>query len=114
MYRIVREILPDLPFQNGRAPLGTRRDIEAEMGVAGFDGLQLEPVSVQFAFASVTEFWAGNSRASGPRVALRQRASAAEWAAVEARILATLAQLFPHRVQYERDAWVAVGQKPAP
>jgi SAM-dependent methyltransferase len=113
MYGIVREILPDLPFQKGRAPLGTQQEIEEEMESAGFEGLQIEQVTVHFAFPSVAEFWAENSRASGPLVALRKKASPVEWAEVEARILATLRQVFPAAVQYDRDAWVAVGRKPA-
>jgi SAM-dependent methyltransferase len=113
MYRIVREVLPDLPFQKGRAPLGTEDEIAGEMSAAGFDALHIEPVTVSYSYSNVEEFWAENSRASGPLVATRRRVAAADWPGVEARILDTLCASFPAGVRYDRDAWVAVGRRPA-
>jgi len=113
MYRIVREVLPDLPFQKGRAPLGTKDDIVDEMSTAGFEQLLVESVPVTYDYPSVATFWADNSRASAPLVATRRRVSDAQWPQVEARILAELSAEFPTGVHYERGAWVAVGRKPA-
>jgi hypothetical protein len=112
MYRIVREILPDLPFQEGRAPLGTKCDIVDEMSTAGFEQLLVESVPVTYDYPSVATFWADNSRASAPLVATRRRVSDAQWPQVETRILAALSAEFPTGVHYERSAWVAVGRKP--
>ncbi len=111
-YRIVREILADLPFQQGRAPLGTDREIIEEMTLAGFEDLYVESVRVPFAFDSAEHFWQKNSRASAPLVALRRRVADADWPAIEARIQDTLRKAFPGRVDFERDAWVAVGNRP--
>jgi len=113
MYRVVREVLPDLPFQKGRAPLGTKSDIVDEMSAAGFEQLLVESVPVTYDYPSVTTFWAENSRASAPLVATRRRVSEAQWPQMEARILAALSAQFSTGVHYERSAWVAVGRKPA-
>lgn len=111
MYRVVREILPDLPFGKGHAPLGTPGEIVGEMSDAGFTSVYVEAIDVRFNFDSVEEFWADNSRASAPLVATRLRVSAADWPDVERRILDTLRKAFPARVDFNRSAWVAVGQK---
>jgi SAM-dependent methyltransferase len=113
MYRIVREVLPDLPFQKGSAPLGTREEIEQELAAAGFIDLQIEPVRIPFSFESAQDFWAENSRASAPLVATRRRVPPSEWPAIETRILETIHQAFPGRMDFDRFAWVAVGTKPA-
>lgn len=112
MYRIVREILPDLPFQNGHAPLGTKHDIVEEMTAAGFADIQTEAVGVPFWFPSAEAFWEENNRASAPLVATRQRVAPADWPTVEARILQTLRSAFPARVEFDRLAWIAVGRRP--
>jgi hypothetical protein len=113
MYRIVREILPDLPFGKGHAPLGTKGEIIQEMTAAGFGELYVEPVQVPFSFASAEDFWEQNSRASAPLVATRRRVAPADWPAVEMRILDTLRRAFPTQVDFVRSAWVAVGRRPA-
>ena len=110
-YRIVREVLPDLPFQKGRSPLGTKDEIVAEMSAAGLGQLLVESVPVTYDYPSAEEFWAANSRASAPLVATRRRVSDAQWPQIEARILAALCKEFPARVRWERGAWVAVGRK---
>jgi SAM-dependent methyltransferase len=113
MYRIVRETLPDLPFQQGRAPLGTRGEIVQEMTDAGFVDLHVESMRVPFVFASAGAFWEENSRASAPLVATRRWVPASQWPAIEARILETLHQAFPADVNFDRFALVAAGNKPA-
>lgn len=111
MYRIVREILPNLPFQKGQAPLGTPSEIVQEMSAAGFGAISVEGVQVSYDAESAEAFWAENSRASAPLVATRRRVSDAEWPAVEARILDALRATLPGRVEFSRTAWVAVGSK---
>jgi SAM-dependent methyltransferase len=112
-FRIVREILPDLPFGKGLAPLGTREDIIAEMAAAGFVDIRVEPIVVHFAFDSVQTYWSENSLASAPIVATRRRVDPTQWPAVEAQILESLRRSFPGRVKFDRNAWVAVGNRPA-
>ena len=94
MYRIVRETLPDLPFQHGRAPLGTKDEIARELTEAGFTHLHVESVPVRFSYDSAYDYWRKNSRASAPLVATRRRVQQKDWPAVETRILDTLAS-FP-------------------
>jgi SAM-dependent methyltransferase len=111
-YRIVREVLPDLPFGEGHAPLGTKGEIVDEMGGAGFVDVQVERIPIRFAFPSAEAFWRANGLASAPLVATRRRVAPAEWPTIEQRILETLRSSFPARVDFERFAWVAVGKKP--
>jgi SAM-dependent methyltransferase len=112
MYRIVREVLPDLPFGPGHAPLGTEREILDEMGGAGFVEVRAERIPIRFAFPSAEAFWTENSQASAPLVATRRRIAPAKWPAIEQRILDSLRSSFPARVDFDRFAWVAVGRRP--
>lgn len=112
MYRIVREVLPGVPFQAGQAPLGTPQAIEQEVTAAGFSVLDVEPATVRFRYPSVAAFWAENSRASGPLVAMKLRLSVPDWARIEAQILELLRHEFAREVDFERRAWVTLGRKP--
>lgn len=112
MYRIVREVLPGVPFQPGQAPLGTPQAIEQEVSAAGFAAPEVEAAAVRFRYPSVDAFWAENSRASGPLVAMKLRLPAPEWARVEARILELLRHEFAREVDFERRAWITLGRKP--
>ncbi|HEY5958770.1 MAG TPA: methyltransferase domain-containing protein [Polyangiaceae bacterium] len=112
MYRIVREVLPELPFQKGSAPLGTDEEIRTELTQAGLTDIAIDPVTVPFCFPSVEAFWNENSLSSPPIVATRRRVQEAEWPTLETRILDTLRALFPTKVEFERQAWIAVARTP--
>ena len=112
-YRILREVLPDLPFGAGHSPLGTREDIVAEMSAASFVDINVEKLPIHFSFPSTDAFWAENALASAPFVAARRRVAARDWPAVEARVVASLRSSFPGPVAFDRWAWVAVGRRAA-
>lgn len=112
MYRIVREVLPDLPFQKGRAPLGTKGELVEEMTQARFESIYVESIPVPFVFDSAEHFWRESSRASAPLVATRRHVTDTDWPAVESRIKDTLREAFPGRVDFVRNAWIALGTRP--
>jgi SAM-dependent methyltransferase len=112
-YRLVREALPDLPFVAGRGSLASREEILGELAAAGFASTEVERVPVPFSFASATDFWRETSAASAPLVAARRQVGLRGWPAVEARITEGLRAAYPGRVEYTRDAWVAVARRPA-
>jgi ubiquinone/menaquinone biosynthesis C-methylase UbiE len=111
MYRIVREVLPALPFQKGHAPLGTPSEIVDEMSAAGFQDIAVEGVAVPFDATTADAFWAENSKASAPLVAARKHVGEQDWPAIEQRIVSALRGALPGPVHFHRTAWVAVGQK---
>jgi ubiquinone/menaquinone biosynthesis C-methylase UbiE len=112
MYQVVREVLPDLPFQKGSAPLGSEEELVTELSQSGLTEIRVESLAVPFQFPSVEEFWKENSQASAPLVATRRRVPQSEWPAVESRILHVLRGAFPTNVEFDRQAWLAVARVP--
>lgn len=111
MNRIIREVIPEMPFRDGQSPLGTPEEIVAEMGSAGFQDLIVESVPVNYAYPSAEVFWKDYSQAAAPIMALRRTVSVSQWPEIESRIVGELRSAFPTRLSFDRHALVAVGGK---
>jgi hypothetical protein len=92
--------------------LGTPEAICEEMGVAGFENLEVVPKRVVFSAPSVEAFWEEQTRASAPIVAAKRATPERGWPAIEQRILAALTDACPGEVRFERVAWIATGVRP--
>ncbi len=86
--------LPDLPFGDGKAPLGSTEEVRAEMEAAGFRDVEVHTVEHRAEAASVAAFWATNERSSAPLSLVRSRFDDAAWAEVGAGVVAQLEEQF--------------------
>lgn len=87
-------LLPQLPFGDGKAPLGDPDEVRAEMAAAGFRAVEVHTVTHRAEAASVAAFWESNVRSSAPLVLIRSRFDAAAWAEIGAGVVARLEEEF--------------------
>jgi SAM-dependent methyltransferase len=89
-----REVLPDLPFGAGQAPLGHPDDIRREMTAAGFASVSVETVVHELTAPSFDAFWETMLRTNAPLVLVRHRAGQERWRTlgpkIRERVRATL------------------------
>jgi ubiquinone/menaquinone biosynthesis C-methylase UbiE len=90
----MRTLLPNLPFGNGKAPLGEPSEIMDEMTAAGFESVAVQPVSATAEASSLDEAWRFMSRGSAPFALVRRNIGEAAWHGVEQGILANLREKY--------------------
>jgi SAM-dependent methyltransferase len=83
----LRELLPGLPFGQGRAPLGDPAEFAQEMSVADFREVVVHQVTHDMGAPSVDEFWAGVQRTTAPVALLARNLGPEKWPAVAAGVL---------------------------
>lgn len=90
LYRILGDLLPDLPFGEGKAPLSDEDELRAEMEDAGFRNVEIHTVAHTLTVPSMATFWASNARSSAPLSLLKKRFTEAEWEQLGADLVARL------------------------
>lgn len=90
IYGALRELLPDIPFGQGTAPLGEPEQIHTEMQAAGFESIHTELVSASAEQPTLEASWEMMYRGSAPFALLRRNIGEQRWADVERGIKQTL------------------------
>jgi SAM-dependent methyltransferase len=112
-YATMRNLLPDLPFGGGKAPLGEADEVIHEMRSAGFVEVTVEEVRASAETESLDEAWRFLCRGSAPFSLLRRNIGDEAWKEVERGILAALAEKYGHgRQRLTMVANLGVGRKP--
>lgn len=75
----VRAMLPNLPFGQGRAPLGDPGEFAGEMRTAGFRDVVIDSVSHTWTAPSLSECWGMIQRTTAPIVLLRHKLGEQAW-----------------------------------
>ncbi|WP_315835362.1 class I SAM-dependent methyltransferase [Bradyrhizobium prioriisuperbiae] len=75
----VRAMLPNLPFGEGKAPLGDPSAFADEMTAAGFREVRIESVSHSSTASSLSECWSMIQRTTAPIVLLRHKLGEQTW-----------------------------------
>jgi SAM-dependent methyltransferase len=94
IYVALRDLLPDMPFGQGRAPLGELEEIRAEMQEAGFVDIRTEDVSACAEADSLDLAWDFMCRGSAPFALLRRNIGDQRWARVEQGIKQSLLEKY--------------------
>lgn len=113
IFAALRDLLPNLPFAAGKAPLGEPAEIVAEMSAAGFTGVSVEEISASEEAATLDEAWSFMSRGSAPFALLRKNLGEEAWQGVERGLLETLRKQYgsgPQRLTMT--AYLGMGKKP--
>jgi ubiquinone/menaquinone biosynthesis C-methylase UbiE len=92
LMRCVREALPDLPFGQGKAPLGEAAEMERELSAAGFRDVVVHERSHTLPVPSVEAFWQTNLRAMAPLVLLKNKLPTPAWHRFTQTVLKSLRQ----------------------
>ena len=114
VYSTLYELLPDLPFGGGKAPLGEASDILDEMGAAGFESIAVEEVSASAEASTLDEAWDFLCRGSAPFAMVRKKIGEPAWQNLERGIFASLRKKYgagKHRLTMTANLGVA--RKPA-
>lgn len=90
----LRELLPWLPFREGKAPLGDEQEFQEEMERAGFGSVKIHTVEHRVEVSSASAFWASNARSSAPVALLRKQIDPSEWEDVSAGVIRILEKEF--------------------
>jgi SAM-dependent methyltransferase len=107
----LQELLPDLPFGDGKAPLGDRDELRAEMAAGGFRDVEVIEVVNGFPAETTDVFFESIERTCAP-VALLIRKMGDGWGPVREKLRAKLIDRVgngPHDVAMP--AWVATARK---
>jgi SAM-dependent methyltransferase len=108
----IRTMLPGLPFGQGKAPLGARDEMAAEMAAGGFFRVDVHEATHTLGAPSVDRFWSTVQRTTAPVVLLRRRLGEAKWAEVSAGVLDELRRRCGDgSVEAVGRAWLGVGVK---
>lgn len=110
----LRALLPDLPFGDGKSPLGDRHEMVAELHGAGFAEASCEEFSASLDTTSLAEAWNFMSRGSAPFSLLRKTIGERDWARVERGIVEHLLEKYgpgPQRITMVAN--LGMGRKPA-
>jgi ubiquinone/menaquinone biosynthesis C-methylase UbiE len=106
------ELMPELPFGKGKAPLGEPEDFAAELHQAGFDAVAIHEVSHPQTASSPQAFWASMAKSAAPFLLLRKRIGEEAWQKLSDQIQARLVQRFGSGpLTIELRALVGIGTK---
>jgi SAM-dependent methyltransferase len=94
LFRVIKDLMPGLPFGSGKAPLGTPEDIQEEMSVAGFGDVVVHAITAEQLQASPRAFWESSVRSSAPLVLLRKNLGESAWPAFSDKVLTGLEREF--------------------
>ncbi|WP_437673992.1 class I SAM-dependent methyltransferase [Sorangium sp. So ce131] len=90
----LRAELPDLPFGDGKAPLGDAGEFRAEMEAAGFRDVSVREVELAQESPSTEELWRSMCRSNAVIVLLRGKLGEERWGELGAAILDRLRTRF--------------------
>jgi hypothetical protein len=93
-FAAIRERLPELPFGEGKAPLGTPEEAKAEVSGAGFLDVDVYEVVRPFEAPSVADFFANMKRGAPQFALLEQKLGKEATARVETAVLDRLRARF--------------------
>jgi len=112
VFAALAKLLPNLPFGEGKAPLGSPDEIIAEMSAAGFASVQVKEVSASATVPSIEQAWAFMCRGSAPFALLRRNVGDARWLELQQGILDALrAKYGPGEQTLTMVANLGIGQK---
>jgi SAM-dependent methyltransferase len=86
IFDALRSLLPNMPFGNGKAPLGELDELVTEMTQAGFQNVETELVSASVDMPSLDTTWNMMHRGSAPFALLRRNIGEERWLSVEVGI----------------------------
>ncbi len=113
VFAALRELLPNMPFGQGKAPLGEPREIIEEMNAAGFESVLVEEVSASIEAPTLTVAWDHLNRGSAPFALLRRNIGDAAWLEVERGILESVRKKYGSGPQtLTMTANLGIGRKP--
>jgi SAM-dependent methyltransferase len=113
MMAAMREVLPDIPFGNGKGPLGDPEEFAGELAAAGFANVKVTPQTHTLSGGTPAELWAQSQRTTAPIVLLKRRLGDAKWAEVTAGVVERLeAQYGTGKVPVSTTAYLGFGRKP--
>lgn len=112
VFVVLRSLLPNMPFGDGKAPLGDPREIVDEMTAAGFRSVSVREISATAEAPSLDLAWAFISRGSAPFALLRRNIGEAAWQEVERGIVEQLRRKYgPGPQRLTLVANLGIGQK---
>lgn len=112
-FRAIGAHLPELPFGDGEAPLGTPAALRGALTEAGFADVEVHTVAHPTEATSAASFWSVNERSSAPLALLRQRLGADAWAALRTDVIDRIERdLGPGPYPMAWPAHIAVGTRP--
>lgn len=111
-FEILVELMPELPFGKGKAPLGEPEEMQAELEAAGFDSVRVESVSHVETAPNPRVFWESMARSSAPFVLLRRRLGDDRFGALSEQIQERLVARFGEGpLRLEPQALIGLGTK---
>jgi SAM-dependent methyltransferase len=112
-FAALAELLPDMPFGKGDAPLGDPAEIVQAMMLAGFESIAVKEVTKTAHFATLEEAFTVLHRGSASLALLREKMSEAEWSELLGKLLEKLAEKYGKGEQdLTMTANLAVARKP--
>jgi SAM-dependent methyltransferase len=112
IFASVRAHVPELPFGDGRAPLGEPDDIRREMSAAGFVDVEVHEFTVAHDFPRLADAWRFLARSTVPLALLRRKLGDDAWQPVAARIQSGLVSQFGSGpVHLEALAYLGFGRR---
>lgn len=111
-FELLVELMPELPFGKGTAPLGEPEEVQAELEGAGFQSVRVELVKHADTAESPAAFWRSMERSTAPFVLLRRRLGEERFGALSEQLLAGLVERFgPGPLVVETQALIGIGTK---
>jgi ubiquinone/menaquinone biosynthesis C-methylase UbiE len=113
MFATLAELLPEMPFGRGAAPLGDEAEIVQALTLAGFESIVVQEVSKTTHFPSLGEAFTALYRGSAPLALLCESMGEPAWSELLARMLEKLAEKYGIGEQdLTMTAYLAVAKKP--
>jgi ubiquinone/menaquinone biosynthesis C-methylase UbiE len=113
IFAALHELLPDLPFGGGKAPLGESSEFLDELSAAGFASLSVEEVSASAEAPTLDEAWNFLYRGSPPFTMVRKKIGEPAWQNLERGIVASLREKYGSGKQkLTMIANLGIGRKP--
>jgi SAM-dependent methyltransferase len=114
IFAALHDLLPNMPFGSGKAPLGEPEEIQAEMAEAGFIEVRTQTVSASAQAPSLDEAWEFMYRGSAPFALLRRNIGEDQWVRVEQGIKKNLLEKYgPGPQTLTMVANLGIGYRPA-
>lgn len=93
-FNALGELLPSLPSEDGKPPLGDEREFRSEMVDAGFRNVEIHIVAHRVRTPSVLDFWTMNVRSSAQLALARKQLTPTEWDELGSCVVMRLEQEF--------------------
>lgn len=113
VFAAIRRALPNLPFGDGKAPLGEPSDFVAEMRAAGFEDAHVRNVTHAISAPDLASYWASTLRSNAPLVLLRNRLGPQAWNTLNETVFSELlAKYGPGPLEIRMTANLGLGRVP--